>query len=80
VNLQDWQPMQTFTYARGQQTLCTVCQRRAQSNGQRFIRLTIDGNDMHEAKPDVGMVIDGNDPWAAEKLRLMEAERGKREG
>ena len=65
--------MKTFSYARGQQTLCVSCRRRVESNGQRFIHLVIYGNNEHEAIPDSDLICDKDDPWEAEKLRLMEA-------
>ena len=65
--------MKTFAYGRGQQTLCTVCGHRVQSNGDRFVHLVVYGHDIHDARPDWNLLGDGDDPWFAERLRLMES-------
>jgi len=56
--------------------LCTACRRRVQWNGKRWIHLTIYAKGMHDARPDLDLVEDSSDPWAAEKLALMEVEAG----
>ena len=61
-------------YSRNSQTLCTACQRRVQWNGDRWIHLTIYARGMHEARPDLDLVVDSADTWAAQKLALVEAE------
>ncbi len=61
-------------YSRNSQTLCTACQRRVQWNGDRWIHLTIYARGMHDAFPDLDLVIESDDPWQAEKLALMEAD------
>jgi|GEM_PF-6945742 hypothetical protein len=60
-------------YTRHSQTLCVVCQRRAQWNGDRWIHLTVFARGIHDARPDLGLVIDSSDPRDAQKLALMEA-------
>lgn len=62
-------------YSRSAQTLCTVCQRRVQWNGKRWIHLVVYARGMHDARPDLDLVIDSSDPVPAEKLSVMEAER-----
>jgi hypothetical protein len=59
---------------RNSQTLCTACQRRVQWNGDRWIHLTIYARGMYDARPDLDLVVESDDPWQAEKLVLMEAE------
>jgi hypothetical protein len=59
-------------YSRNSQTLCTACQRRVQWNGSRWIHLVVYARGMHEARPDLGLVIESGDPWVAEKLALLE--------
>ena len=61
-------------FTRDSQTLCTVCQRRIQWNGKRWIHLTIHAARMHDGVPDLDLVVDSSDPWAAQKLALMETE------
>ena len=61
-------------YSRNSQTLCTACQRRVQWNGDRWIHLTIYARGMHDARPDLDLVVDSADTWAAQKLALVEAE------
>ena len=61
-------------YSRNSLTLCTACQRRVQWNGDRWIHLTIYARGMHEARPDLDLVVDSADTWAAQKLALVEAE------
>ena len=66
----------TELYSPNSQTLCTACRSRVQWNGKRWIHLTIYAKGMHDARPDLDLVEDSSDPWAAEKLALMEAEAG----
>ena len=61
-------------YTRHSQTLCTACQRRVQWNGDRWIHLTIYARGMHEARPDLDLVVESDDTWLAQKLMLMETE------
>ena len=61
-------------YTRHSQTLCTVCLRRVQWNGDRWIHLTIYARGMHEARPDLDLVVESDDTWLAQKLMLMETE------
>lgn len=61
-------------YSRNSQTLCTACQRRVQWNGDRWIHLTIYARGMHEARPDLDLVVESDDTWLAQKLMLMETE------
>jgi hypothetical protein len=65
--------MNEATYTRHSQTLCTLCRRRAQWNGKRWIHLVIYWHDMHQAAPDHDLIQDSSDPWVSEKLRLMES-------
>lgn len=58
---------------RNSQTLCTACQRRVQWNGDRWIHLTIYARGMHDARPDLDLVVESDDTWLAQKLMLMEA-------
>lgn len=55
------------------QTLCTACRRRVQWNGGRWIHLTIYAKGMHDARPDLGLVVDSSDTRQAQKLEAMEA-------
>ena len=59
-------------YTRHSQTLCMACQRRVQWNGDRWIHLTIYACGMHEARPDLDLVVESDDTWLAQKLALME--------
>ena len=61
-------------YTRHSQTLCTPCQRRVQWNGDRWVHLVVCACGMHEARPDLDLGVESDDPWEAEKLLLMEAE------
>jgi hypothetical protein len=60
-------------YSHSSQTLCTACRRRVQWNGKLWIHLTIYAKDMHTALPDLNLVVDSSDPWAAQKLELTES-------
>ena len=64
----------TSPFTRNSQTLCRICKRRVQWNGKRWIHLTIYARGMHDASANLDMVIDSSDLFAAEKLRLTEAE------
>ena len=64
----------TPDYSRNAQTLCTVCGRRVQWNGKRWIHLVVYARGMHDAKADLDLIVDSSDPWLAEKLALTEAE------
>ena len=59
-------------YTRNSQTLCTACLRRVQWNGDRWIHLTVYARGMHEARPDLDLVVESDDCWLAQKLALME--------
>ena len=65
--------MPGVVYTRHSQTLCVVCQRRVQRNGDRWIHLTVFARGIHDARPDLGLVIDSSDTWHAQKLEAMEA-------
>lgn len=61
-------------YTRHSQTLCTACQRRVQWNGKRWIHLVIYARGIHEARPDLDLVVESDDLLALGKLILLEAE------
>lgn len=63
-------------YTRHSQTLCMACQRRVQWNGDRWIHLVVYARGLHEARPDLDLIVDSadsSDPWAVEKLTVIEA-------
>jgi hypothetical protein len=54
------------------QTLCAACRRRVQWNGDRWIHLTVYARGMHEARPDLDLVVESDDHWLARPLELLE--------
>ena len=65
--------MPGVVYTRHSQTLCVICQRRVQWNGDRWIHLTVFARGLHDARPDLGLVVESDDPRQAQKLEAMEA-------